>query len=117
MTFTAIDFSGSISPRQKSIANANGVLSPVIGADTVTLSPTLKLFNTLLVPSLSHKLLSISQITKELNCVVLIYPKFCLFQDILTKEIIGCGTERGGLYYVDDFGVGRAHLVHGSAEK
>lgn len=37
------------------------------------------------------------------------YSTFCVLQDILTKEIIGCGTKRGGLYYVDDFSMSRAH--------
>ncbi|KAI5384189.1 hypothetical protein KIW84_071265 [Lathyrus oleraceus] len=32
--------------------------------------------------------------------------------DILTKEIIGRGTKRGGLYYMEDFSVGRAHDMH-----
>jgi len=44
----------------------------------------------------------------ELNCVVLMFPTFFLLQDILTKEIIGRGTERGGLYYVDEV----AHKGH-----
>ena len=61
----------------------------------MTLSPSLTLSSTLLVPSLSHKLLSINQVTTDLNCIVLIYPTFCLLQDILTKEIIGRGTKRG----------------------
>ena len=78
----------------------------------MTLSPSLTLSNTILVPSLSHKLLSISQVTTDLNCIVLIYPTFCLLQDILTKEIIGRGTKRGGLYCMDDFSVGRVHHMH-----
>ena len=112
MTFDAADFSKRSTPRRSSIANANGGLSAVTGAGTVMLSPSLLLSNTLLVPSLSHKLLSVSQVTKDLNCVVLIYPSFCFLQDILTKEIIGCGTKRGGLYYMEDFSVGRAHHMH-----
>ena len=40
------------------------------------------------------------------------YSNFCLFQDILTKEIIGRGTKREGLYYLDDFSYGRANNVH-----
>ncbi|RVW24902.1 Retrovirus-related Pol polyprotein from transposon TNT 1-94 [Vitis vinifera] len=91
MTFTAMDFTTTSLPRRTNIANANGVISPVTGAGTVTLSPKLQLHNTLLVPSLSHKLLSVSQVTSDLNCIVLIYPTFCLLQDILTKEIIGRG--------------------------
>jgi hypothetical protein len=54
--------------------------------------------------------LSVGQVTEELNCVVLIYSHFCLLQDILTKEIIGRGTKRGGLYYVDDVSTG--HVFH-----
>jgi hypothetical protein len=96
MTFDETDFITRSLPRRTSVANANGVVSPVTGAGTVSLSPSLQLSHTLLVPSLSHKLMSVSQVTEELNCVVLIYSTFCLLQDILTKEIIGRGTKRGG---------------------
>ncbi|KAL6320551.1 hypothetical protein AAG906_007630 [Vitis piasezkii] len=112
MTFTAMDFTTTSLPRRTNIANANGVISPVIGAGTVTLSPKLQLHNTLLVPSLSHKLLSVSQVTSDLNCIVLIYPTFCLLQDILTKEIIGRGTKRGGLYYMEDLSDTPFALIH-----
>ncbi|RVW82457.1 hypothetical protein CK203_049005 [Vitis vinifera] len=106
MTFTAMDFTTTSLPRRTNIANANGVTSPVTGAGTMTSSPKLQLHNTLFVSSLSHKLLSVSQVTSDLNCIVLMYPTFCLLQDILTKEIIGCGTKRGGLYYMEDLSVG-----------
>ena len=53
-----------------------------------------------------------SQVTADLNCVVVMYSTFCLLQDILTKEIIGRGTKKGGLYYVDDFSSGRANHMH-----
>jgi len=106
MTFDVADFSEHSTPRRSSIANANGGLSSATGAETVMLSPAILLSHTLLVPSLSHKLLYVSQVTKDLNCVVLIYPSFYLLQDILTKEIIGRGTKRDGLYYIEDFSVG-----------
>ncbi|XP_022878972.1 uncharacterized protein LOC111397659 isoform X3 [Olea europaea var. sylvestris] len=35
-----------------------------------------------------------------------------LLVDILTKEIIGRGTKRGGLYHMEDFSIGRAHFTH-----
>lgn len=73
---------------------------------------TLSLFNTLHVLSLSHKLLFVGLDGTKLNRVVLIYPYFFLFQDILTKEIIGCGIKRRRLHYVDDFNIGQSHLVH-----
>ncbi|GAV90875.1 gag_pre-integrs domain-containing protein, partial [Cephalotus follicularis] len=113
MTFDPADFVQSSQPQRHSVINANGVASPVTAAGVVAFSPVLSLTNTLLVPSLSNKLLSVGQATKDLNCVVLIYPTFCLFQDILTKEIIGRGTKRGGLYYLDDFTTGCAnHTQH-----
>ncbi|RVX00624.1 hypothetical protein CK203_030400 [Vitis vinifera] len=87
MTFTTTNFTTTSLPRCTNIPNANDITSPITGAGTVTLSPTLQLHNTLFVPSLSHKLLS----------------------DILTKEIIGHGTKSEGLYYMEDLSVGRAH--------
>ena len=96
MTFDPNDFSNTTQPRRTCIANANGATYPVTGAGTVPLSPSLSLAHTLLVPSLSNKLMSVSQVTEELNCVVLIYSTFCLLQDVLSKEIIGRGTKRGG---------------------
>ena len=112
MTFDPNDFSNTTPPRRTCIANANGATYLVTGAGTVPLSPSLSLAHTLLVPSLSNKLMSVSQVTKELNCVVLIYSTFCLLSDIVSKEIIGRGTKRGGLYYLDDFSPGKAHHTH-----
>ena len=56
--------------------------------------------------------MSVSQVTKELNCVVLIYSTFCLLQDVLSKEIIRHGTKKGGLYYLDDLSLGKANHTH-----
>ena len=117
MTFDPSDFSNTTPPRRTCIANANGATYPVTGDGTVPLSPSLSLAHTLLVPSLSNKLMFVSQVTKELNSVVLIYSTFCLLQDILSKEIIGRGTKRVGggggiLYYLDDFSIGKAHHTH-----
>ena len=92
MTFYPSDFSHTTQPWRVCIVNANDVAYLVTGARTVPMSP-----------SLSNKLILVSQVTKEVNCVVLIYLAFCLLQDILNKEIIGHGTKRGGLYYLDDF--------------
>lgn len=95
MTNDPTDLISTTHPQRANIANANGVTYPVTGAGTVSLSKSLLLSNTLLVPSLSSKLLSVGQATEDLNCCALIYPKFCLLQNILTKEIIGRGTKKG----------------------
>lgn len=76
MTFVAIDFTTTSPPRRTNVANANGVASFITGVGSVHLSSSLKLLNMLLVPSLSYKLLFVSQFTIELNCSVLIYSTF-----------------------------------------
>ncbi|RVW80299.1 hypothetical protein CK203_039236 [Vitis vinifera] len=62
MTFATIDFTMTSPPRRTSVANANGVVSPVTG-------------------------------------------------DILTKEIIGRGTKREGLYYMEDVSTCHVHQI------
>lgn len=101
MTYDPTDFTTFTLPQKESIETANGQIVHVSGGGTIPITPQITLSNCLYVPSLSNKLLSISQLTKTLDCVVLMYPNFCLLQDIHTKEIIGRGTEKGGLYYVD----------------
>ena len=61
--------------------------------------------------------MTIGQVTEEINWVTLMYPTFCLLQDILTKEIIGHGTKKRGLYYMDDFSSSQAHHMHHASIK
>ena len=112
MTYDPHDFSNITQPIRTCIANANGATYLVTRPRTVPLSPSLSLSHTLLVPSLSNKLMSMSQVTVELNCDVLIYSTFYLLQDFLNKEIIGRGTKKGGLYYLDDFNLGKKNHMH-----
>ncbi|KAF2306640.1 hypothetical protein GH714_019997 [Hevea brasiliensis] len=60
MTFDDSDFSKRTPPRRTCITNANGVAHPVIGAGVVSISLSLSLSHTLLVPSLSNKLMIFS---------------------------------------------------------
>jgi len=118
MTHDPYDFSNLSTPVKTNIETTNGELVAVQGEGSIVFSKELKLENCFNAPALSSKLLSISQVTKELNCVVLMFPTFCLLQDILTKEIIGRGTERGGLYYVDEVAhKGHVMLAHGTVTR
>ncbi|PRQ42978.1 putative RNA-directed DNA polymerase [Rosa chinensis] len=89
------------SVHRSGVTNANGDSYPITGAGSVTLTDSITLDTVLLVPSLSHNLLSVKQITKQFYCCVILYPWCCIFQDILTGEIIGRGIEKGGLYYME----------------
>jgi transposase InsO family protein len=110
MTFDKNDILNLKTPRKNGIINANGVCYPVTMAGDVQMCPNLTLKNTLIVPSLSSKLVSVGQLTKELNCSVHIFPNYCIFQDIQTKKILGRGTRRDGLYYLDGVKTGAALL-------
>ncbi|XP_071699211.1 uncharacterized protein [Rutidosis leptorrhynchoides] len=118
MTFNKNDIIINTKPNKTKIKTANGGIIQVKGGGTVEISPNLNLKNCLYVPDLSHKLLSVSHVTKELNCTVLLHPTFCILQDIRTGEIIGRGTERDGLYYVDEVTKdGRIMLARGTPDR
>jgi hypothetical protein len=51
----------------------------------------------------------VGQLIRDHNCVVLMF----VFQDILTKRIIGHGTRRDGLYYLDELNTGINYVVKG----
>src|SRR5436190_15386841 len=40
-----------------------------------------------------------------LNCTVTFSPTTCAFQDLLTEKVIGHGSHRDGLYYLEEFWV------------
>jgi hypothetical protein len=89
MTFCSGYFANTTEPRRTGITNVNGVVYPITEAGMVHISPSISLTNTLLVPSLSNKLLFVSQVTEDLNCIALMYPKFCLFRIFSRRRSLG----------------------------
>ncbi|KAJ9556562.1 LOW QUALITY PROTEIN: hypothetical protein OSB04_011176 [Centaurea solstitialis] len=77
---------------------ANGSILQAIGSGTVRLSESMSLSSVLCLPKFTFNLLSVSKITRTLNCSVKFYPYHCIFKDLSTKQIIGRGRESGGLY-------------------
>jgi hypothetical protein len=77
---------GQVSPlkpsSQKFVSTANGTSVPIIGEGSLSLTETLNLDFVLVVPSLDYNLLSVSQITTALFCVVIFWPELCVFKDI-----------------------------------
>ncbi|KAL4011672.1 hypothetical protein IC575_028733 [Cucumis melo] len=84
-----------------SITLVDGSTSSVLGSSTIHLTPSFSLSSVLHLRNLSFNLIFISQLTHDLNCVVLFFPGYCLFQDRVTKKIIDRGYESGGLYLFD----------------
>ncbi|KAM1776985.1 hypothetical protein ACFX11_043708 [Malus domestica] len=114
MTYDASLFYHVTPPSKEDVITANGDVAPVTGAGSISLTPSLSIHNALLVPSLSNHLLYVGQVTEQLDCVVSMFPTFCLLQDIQTRAIIGRGTKRRGLYYVDDVSASRVNQVGSS---
>ncbi|WKA01900.1 hypothetical protein VitviT2T_020152 [Vitis vinifera] len=101
MTFDSRQVSPLRPSSQKIVSIANGNTTPVIREGFLTLTDTLNLDSILVVPSLDYNLLSVSQITAALSCIVIFWPEFSVFKDIQTKQTIGCGIKQGKLYYLD----------------
>jgi len=76
-----------------------GELVPITHIGSIKLSPTVTKANVLYVPDFKFNLLSISKITRALNCVAIFFSTFCVFQDLATRKLIGMGELRDGLYY------------------
>ena len=62
----------------------------------------LELKNSLHVPKLSTNLISIYQVTKDLNCSINFYLTHCVFQDWTLGKMIGYAKEKNGLCYLED---------------
>ena len=101
MTFDTRNTPSLIYTSRKFVTTANGTSTPVMGKGTSNLTEKMNLNSVLVVPSLDYNLLSVSQITINLNCVVIFWPDCCVFKDIPTKETIGYGVRRGKLYYLE----------------
>nr|KYP31390.1 Retrovirus-related Pol polyprotein from transposon TNT 1-94 [Cajanus cajan] len=64
----------------------------------INLNKDIKLNNVLFVPDFSCNLISIHQLTNDLNCTVTYHANYCVIQDQNTKRIIGLGDLHDGVY-------------------
>ena len=86
------------------VTSADGSATTVFGLGIANLSPNLSLSFILYIPNFPFNLLSISKLTKILNCAAIFLSTHCIFQDLKTGKIIGGGHEASGLYYLDQCG-------------
>lgn len=80
---------------------ADGSFSAIAGKGSVVLSPVLTLNDVLHVPNLSCNLMSVSKLTRDINCQTNFFRSHCVFQDLNSGKMIGSAKESGGLYYLD----------------
>ena len=49
---------------------------------------------------IQSQLMSVSRLTRDLNCSMKFFPHWCVLQDLVTRRMIGFGKQRDGLYYL-----------------
>ena len=107
-------------PTTSTITLADGSKSCALGSDTINPTPLITLTSVLSLPHFSFNLISVSKLTRTLNCSISLFLGYCLFQDLLTKRVIDRGQEFRGLYILDPelpkpiacFGIAIPHEVH-----
>lgn len=82
------------------ITLADGSKVQAAGVGRISPLPSLNLDSVLLVPGSPFNLLSISKLTRSLNCSVTIDPDSFYIQDRSTGQMIGAGSESHGLYFL-----------------
>ena len=83
-----------------SVTLADGFRVSSHGVGTVKLFPSLTIDNVLYVPGSPFNLLSISRLTRSLDCVVSFTHNSVCLQDRSSKQVIGTGCESHGLYHL-----------------
>ena len=88
-------------PSPSTVTPEDGSHSSVLGSGTIVPTASIPLTSLLSLPNFSFNLMFVSKLTRALKCYISFFPDFCLFQDLMTKQIIGRGRESGGLYILD----------------
>ncbi|RVW17730.1 hypothetical protein CK203_071715 [Vitis vinifera] len=79
---------------------ANGSQTVAKGIGLALPLPSLPLTSVLYTPECPFNLISISKITRTLNCSITFSDKFVTLQDRSTRKTIGIGRESQGLYHL-----------------
>ena len=82
-----------------SVTLANGSKTAAKGIGQAIISPSITLNSVIYVPECPFNLISISQLTRTLNCSITFTDKCVTLQDRSTGQTIGVGRESQGLYY------------------
>ncbi|XP_058007633.1 protein IN2-1 homolog B isoform X2 [Hevea brasiliensis] len=83
-----------------SVGLPNGEKTLAVKEGTVLLGGDLKLQRVLYVPNLNCNLISVSQLLNDSNLVIQLTNKICAIQDLNSRNLIGAGEQREGLYFL-----------------
>ena len=78
----------------------SGEKANIVAKWFLSLNSVYYLRDVLCVPTFKVDLMSISHLTRGLNCSVTFFPHWCVLQDLAMRRMIGLGKQREGLYYL-----------------
>ena len=93
-------FSSLTTPTLPTVTLANGSQTVAKGIGLAYPLPSLSLTSVLYTPECPFNFISISKITRTLNCSIIFSDKFVTLQDRSTGKTIGIGRESQGLYHL-----------------
>nr|XP_016464387.1 PREDICTED: uncharacterized protein LOC107787345 [Nicotiana tabacum] len=99
------------SEKPKKIFMPNGDISYVTHTGASTISEGNTITNVFYVPSFKFNLLSVSRLTKELQCSTTFFPDFCIFQELFSGKVRVIGREDDGLYILERQAIGTSLAV------
>ena len=86
-------------PSSFTVTMADGSQSCVLESGTIVPTPSIPLTSVSSLPNFSFNLMSVSKLTRAIKGYISFFLDFCLFQDLMTKQIIGRGHESGGFIH------------------
>ena len=78
----------------------SGEKASICTKGSLPLNSVYYLHDLLCVPTFKVNLMSVSRLTRDLNCSMTFFPHWCVLQDLATRRIIGLGKQCDGLYYL-----------------
>ena len=85
-------------PRSVQLPNGDSTLITHTGSSNMTSQYIIT--NVHLIPGFKFSLLSVSKITKDLQCAVCLYLNFVTIQDLSSGQVKVIGREQAGLYLI-----------------
>ncbi|GAU50539.1 hypothetical protein TSUD_409840 [Trifolium subterraneum] len=87
-----------VNPIPVKLPNGSIVTTDIIG--NIIITPTITLKHVLYMPHFSFNLISVSRVSKDLDCVFAFTDNLCFIQNSL-QRMIGSGRMLNGLYYLE----------------
>ncbi|GJT85167.1 ribonuclease H-like domain-containing protein [Tanacetum coccineum] len=102
-----------ISELNNTVGHPNGTITKINHVGNLKLTNNVVLFDVLVIPEYTVSLLSVNKMIKDSKLHVGFNEHGCIIQDLKKENVLGTGSESGGLYMFDiDYDFSRAVWVY-----